>query len=164
MTSMKVGAAGKALFREWEGLELEEYLDSGGAPTIGIGHLLTRSERLSGKIILQGQSVRYRNGLTVEQCLDLLDQDLAPAERAVNAGVRVALNQNQFDALVSFTFNVGDSAFANSTLLKELNAGHYDQVPVQLRRWVKDNGKVVKGLIKRREKEIELWNRAPANR
>lgn len=164
MTSMQVGAAGKALFREWEGLELEEYLDSGGAPTIGIGHLLTRSERLSGKIILQGQSVRYRNGLTVQQCLDLLDQDLAPAEQAVNAGVRVALNQNQFDALVSFTFNVGDSAFANSTLLKELNAGHYDQVPVQLRRWVKDNGKVVKGLIKRREKEIELWNRAPANR
>ena len=163
MTSMQVGAAGKALFREWEGLELEEYLDSGGAPTIGIGHLLTRSERLSGKIILQGQSVRYRNGLTVQQCLDLLDQDLAPAEQAVNAGVRVALNQNQFDALVSFTFNVGDSAFRNSTLLRQLNAGHHDPVPVQLRRWVKDNGKVVQGLIKRREKEIELWNRPPAS-
>ena len=90
MTSMKVGAAGKALFREWEGLELEEYLDSGGAPTIGIGHLLTRSERLSGKIILQGQSVRYRNGLTVEQCLDLLDQDLAALESITPADIQAA--------------------------------------------------------------------------
>ena len=163
MANMQVGAAGKALFRDWEGLELHAYPDSGGAPTIGIGHLLTRSERLSGKIILKGEVLRYRNGLTLQQCLDLLDQDLGPAEQAVNAGVRVALNQNQFDALVSFTFNVGDSAFRNSTLLRQLNAGHHDQVPVQLRRWVKDNGKVVQGLIKRREKEIELWNRPPAS-
>jgi lysozyme len=163
MANMRVGTAGKALFKEWEGLELEEYLDSGGAPTIGIGHLMTRSERMSGKIIIKGQPVRYRNGLTVEQCLDLLDQDLAPAEQAVNAGVTVALNQNQFDALVSFTFNVGDHAFRSSTLLQELNAGRHDQVPHQLRRWIRDNGKVVKGLINRREKEIELWNRPPAN-
>lgn len=159
MLNMQVGKSGKALFQEWEGLELNEYLDSGGAPTIGIGHLMTRSERMSGKIIIKGTSVAYRNGLTAQQCLDLLDQDLDPAENTVNSAVTVALNQNQFDALVSFTFNVGDSAFRSSTLLKVLNAGHYDQVPGQLARWVHDNGKVVKGLVNRRNKEIELWNR-----
>lgn len=159
MANMQVGQSGKKLFQEWEGLELEEYLDSGGAPTIGIGHLMTRSERMSGKIMINGKGVVYRNGLTAQQCWDLLDQDLDFAEASVNSMVTVPLNQNQFDALVSFIFNVGESAFRNSTLLKVLNAGHFDQVPVQLRRWIRDNGKVVKGLVNRREKEIVLWNR-----
>jgi lysozyme len=78
----------------------------------------------------------------------------------VNESVTVPLNQNQFDALVSFSFNVGDNAFRGSTLLKLLNQGQYDQVPAQLRRWVRDNGHVVQGLINRREKEIVLWNTA----
>jgi lysozyme len=135
-----------------------EYLDSGGAPTIGIGHLLTRSERTSGKIVIGGQSFDYRDGLTEQQCWDLLDQDLDGAESAVNGAVTVPLNQNQFDALVSFTFNVGDGAFRGSTLLKLLNQGRYAEVPTQLRRWVRDNGHVVQGVINRREKEIVLWS------
>jgi lysozyme len=155
---MQVGQRGKNLFKEWEGLITHEYLDSGGAPTIGIGHLLTRSERTSGKIVIKGQALDYRNGLTEQQCWDLLDQDLEGAERAVNEAVTVPLNQNQFDALVSFTFNVGDGAFRGSTLLKLLNQVQYDQVPTQLRRWIMDNGHVVQGLINRREKEITLWN------
>ena len=156
--AMQVGPHGKMLFKEWEGLVPHEYLDSGGAPTIGIGHLLTRSERTSGKIILRGQSLDYRNGFTEQQCWDLLDQDLDGVERTINDAVKVPLNQNQFDALVSFAFNVGDNAFRDSTLLKLLNQGQYDQVPAQLRRWVRDNGHVVQGLINRREKEIVLWN------
>lgn len=158
MANMQVGQSGKKLFQEWEGLELNEYLDSGGAPTIGVGHLMTRSERMSGKIIINGKGVVYRKGLTVQQCWDLLDQDLDSAEASVNSMVKVPLNQNQFDALVSFVFNVGNNAFRDSTLLKVLNAGHFDQVPTQLRRWIRDNGKIVKGLINRREKEISLWN------
>jgi lysozyme len=158
MANMQVGQSGKKLFQEWEGLELNEYLDSGGAPTIGVGHLMTRSERMSGKIIINGKGVVYRKGLTVQQCWDLLDQDLDSAEACVNSMVKVPLNQNQFDALVSFVFNVGNNAFRDSTLLKVLNAGHFDQVPTQLRRWIRDNGKIVKGLINRREKEISLWN------
>lgn len=156
--SMTVGQSGKNLFKEWEGLVTHVYLDSGGEPTIGIGHLLTRSERTSGKIIIQGQAVSYQNGLTEQQCWELLDQDLDGAEKAVNEAVTVPLSQNQFDALVSFVFNVGTGAFRGSTLLKLLNQAQYNQVPAQLRRWVRDNGKVVQGLVNRREKEIALWN------
>jgi lysozyme len=155
---MGVGEKGKNLFKEWEGLVLSEYPDSGGAPTIGVGHLLTRSERTSGKIVIGGETIRYRDGLTEQQCWDLLDQDLDVVERAVNEAVAVLLNQNQFDALVSFAFNVGEGAFRGSTLLKLLNQGQYDQVPAQLRRWIRDNGRVVQGLVNRREKEITLWN------
>lgn len=156
--SMQVGQNGKNLFREWEGLVTHEYPDSGGAPTIGIGHLLTRSERTSGKIVINGAPFDYRDGLTEQQCWDLLDQDLDVAERAVNEAVSAALNQNQFDALVSFAFNVGEGAFRGSTLVKLLNQGQYNEVPAQLRRWVRDNGQIVQGLVNRREKEIALWN------
>jgi lysozyme len=89
---------------------------------------------------------------------DLLSQDVKPAEQSVNNGVKVSLNQNQFDALVSFTFNVGGGAFSSSTLLKVLNQGQYDQVPDQLRRWTKSGGRTVQGLVNRRENEIKLWN------
>lgn len=156
--AMHVGPRGKNLFKEWEGLVTHEYLDSGGAPTIGIGHLLTRSERTSGKITIGGQALDYRNGLTEQQCWALLDLDLAGSEAVVNDAVKVSLNQNQFDALVSFVFNVGDGAFRSSTLLRLLNEGQPDQVPAQLQRWVMDNGHVVQGLVNRRNKEIALWN------
>lgn len=156
--AMQVGNSGKQLFKLWEGLETHEYLDSGGAPTIGIGHLLTRSERSSGKIMIDGVAVHYRDGLTEDQCWALLDQDLDGVEQCVSDAVKVALTQNQFDALVSFTFNVGNGAFLGSTLLKLLNNGKYDDVPAQLRRWNKDNGHVVRGLVNRREKEVDLWN------
>jgi lysozyme len=87
---MQVDQRGKDLFKEWEGLVTHEYLDSGGAPTIGIGHLLTRSERTSGKIVIQGQALDYRNGLTEQQCWDLLGQDLVvhPLNHWYNLGHR----------------------------------------------------------------------------
>jgi lysozyme len=141
----------------WEGLKQQVYLDSGGAPTIGIGHRLTRYELSSGKIEGANETIRYQNGITVKQCWDILDNDLKDPEENVNRGVRVTLTQNQFDALVSFCFNVGGPAFLKSTLLNKLNSMLFQQVPEQLRRWIHDNGKVVQGLINRREKEIALW-------
>jgi len=140
-----------------EGKSLKVYLDSGGEPTIGIGHLLTLSERRSGKIVIGKTAVEYRHGLTDDQVLALCRQDIRAVARVVNRGVKVSLNQNQFNALVSLTFNIGDTGFLESTLLRLLNMGRYSDVPAQLRRWKYDNGQVVQGLINRREKEIRLW-------
>lgn len=155
---MEVSENGKQKIKEWEGSRSRAYRDAGGKLTIGVGHLLNKSELASGKIWIRGEAVRFATVLSEQQILDLLGQDLAGAEQAVNDGVEVNLNQNQFDALVSFCFNVGGGAFKNSTLLRLLNQGRYEAVPDQLRRWVRCNGEVVKGLIHRREHEIALWN------
>ncbi len=155
---MQMSQNGRKKLAAWEGFRAAAYRDAGGQLTIGVGHLLTKSELASGKIRIQGAAVRYAAGLTEEQVMDLLSQDLAGVEEAVNDSVAVELSQNQFDALVSFCFNVGVSAFRNSTLLKLLNQGLYREVPAQWRRWVYCRGQVVPGLIGRREQEIALWS------
>ena len=154
---MQMSEKGKKLLAQWEGTILDVYNDAAGLPTIGVGHLLTRDELTSGKIYIQGQLVRYTNGLTPQQALDLLGQDLDKFERVVDESVTVNLSQNQFDALVSFAFNVGGGAFKDSSLLKLLNQGQYNQVPDQLQRWTRAGGRVVQGLVNRRENEIKLW-------
>ena len=155
---MKTSDHGKKQIIAWEGFEPRVYSDAAGKLTIGVGHLLTPSELSSGKIWIEGAPVRYADGLSASQILELLGQDLEGAEAAVNNGVEVELSQNQFDALVSFCFNVGAAAFRASTLLKLLNRGQYDDVPAQLRRWVHCRGEVVQGLIRRRQHEIALWS------
>lgn len=137
-----------------EGCKQEVYLDAGGKPTIGVGHLLTEEEIASG--LIQGKH-SYGEGLTYDQCIDILAEDVDRFEDAVNDLVEVDLTQSQFDSLVSLCFNIGRSAFANSTLLKVLNQGRFKAVPAQFRRWRKVNGKTVHGLVSRREREIELW-------
>lgn len=134
------------------------YKDSGGAPTIGYGHLLTKSERTTNTITINGEEVDYTNGLTEEQAEELLAQDVDWAERCVRENTKVNLDQCQFDALVSFVFNVGCGAYRSSTLLERLNSKEFEDVPNQLMRWVYDNGKKVDGLINRREKEVAVWN------
>ena len=146
---MKFSEHGLNLLKEWEGCILHIYKDAAGLPTIGIGHLLTKEEKIGNK---------YANGITEEEALQILAKDVVPAENAVNSHVSVQLSQNQFDALVSFTFNCGVGAFANSTLLKVLNAGNYNEVPAQLMRWTKAGGKTCDGLVTRRKNECNLWN------
>jgi lysozyme len=142
-----------------EGDSHRAYQDTRGFWTIGVGHCLTRDELTSGKITVAGVSVIWRNGLTENQLQCLLLQDLGYATAAVNSLITVPLTQYEFDALVSFTFNVGIEAFRNSTLRRLLNAGYYDDVPTQLRRWVHNHdGSICRGLVARREREIELWN------
>ena len=160
--NMKVSENGKKKLAEWEGVELNVYRDVAGLPTIGVGHLLTKDELSSGKITLNGAPVKYATGMTQQQVMDLLAQDLAKFEKTVNECVTVSLNQNQFDSLVAFSFNVGPDAFKSSTLLKVLNQKQFADVPNQLRRWVHSGGQVSKGLINRREKEIELWSASAA--
>lgn len=146
-----------------EGWENHAYPDSAGYLTIGVGHKLTRSELSSGKLLITGlPTIRWQEGLTDAQVEALLRQDLLRFEAAVvelNILAPVPFSQPQFDAMVAFAFNVGVSAFRNSTLWKRVVNGQFGDVPTQMRRWVHAGGKYVQGLANRREKEIELWSK-----
>lgn len=163
---MQISKAGIEFLKFVEGFKRHEYPDVEGNPTIGVGHLLTRSELMSGKILIASITastyVKYKDGLTDNQVNDLLAMDIKWADVSVNSYVKVVLEQHHFDTLVSFCFNVGGEAFRNSTLLKFLNAGVYDAIPAQLQRWTKTrvHGKLVdsQGLINRRAYECQLWN------
>ena len=154
---MRMSDHGRELLTEWEGSRNEVYHDVAGLMTIGVGHFLTKDEITSGKILILGESIKYHDGLTSLQIDRLLTQDLAGSEGAINSGVNVALNQNQFYALVSFVFNVGRQAFYQSTLRKVLNDGKFTKVPEQFRRWNRAGGKIVPGLVNRRENEVRLF-------
>jgi lysozyme len=155
---MKISDHGLKLLAKWEGDILHVYKDVAGYKTIGIGHLLTKSELSTGLIKIEGINVPYLNDITEKQSLDLLSQDVGESEDTVSKHVTLVLSQNQFDCLVSFTFNCGDAAFVGSTLLKILNQGKFDQIPDQLIKWDHAGGKVCDVLIGRRESEIKLWN------
>jgi lysozyme len=163
---MKLSAAGISAIEEREGTKAQMYLDQAGLPTIGVGHLLTKSELSSGKILFEDQAVAWHLGLAPARIAQLFARDSAWAEETVNAAVRVPLTQNQYDALVSFVYNIGAEAFTQPTrqpqpgctLLRLLNAGQYIEVPDQLRRWVYTHGGHVDPiLVKRRQAEAEQW-------
>lgn len=154
---MRISDEGTDHLIKIEGVKKYQYLDSAGFPTIGVGHLLTKDEISSGKIHIGKDIVHYRNGLSDDQVEKLLIQDLKRFMAAVNENVSVHITQSQFDALVSFSFNIGVDAFLKSTLLRKLNNSDYEEVPRQMRRWNKSAGKILTGLKIRREKEIALW-------
>ncbi|RVU84851.1 hypothetical protein EOL70_09620 [Leucothrix sargassi] len=139
------------------------YDDQAGLPTIGVGHLLKKSELSSGKISLSdGSVIDFRKGKITDRDVErLLADDLTPREKAVDDLVKVPLSQEQFDALVHFVFNVGTGAFRKSTLLKRINTGDFDAVPAEIRKWniVTIGGKkqVSRGLANRREIECAMW-------
>jgi lysozyme len=95
--------------------------------------------------------------ITAQQAETFLKQDLQEAESAVNQLVKVALNENQFSALVSFVFNLGGGALGESTLLRQLNAGHYLEAANQFLRWTYAGGQQLPGLVRRREAERQLF-------
>jgi lysozyme len=139
-----------------EGVRKNAYRDVAGLLTIGVGHLLTRSELSSGKLRIGIDVVRWDKGITDSQCRVLLEQDLDVAEAAVSRDDH-GLTDAQFDALVSFVFNVGVTAYEHSTLRRKLLAGDLDAVPAQMRRWNRAGGVVVPGLMRRRMEEASLW-------
>ena len=145
--SRTYGPRGLALTKAFESCRLVPYKDGGGVWTDGWGN-----------------THRVVPGITISQ--DKADTDLGmnvvDAVDTVNDYATVALTQNQFDALVDFTFNCGAGAFKTSTLLRKLNAGDYDGACAELTRWNKDNGQVVAGLSRRRAAEQELFNRSDA--
>lgn len=137
-----INSAGLALIKESEGLKLEPYLDTGKVWTCGYGHT---------------KGVTEFTHCTPEIAESWLEADLQQAEEAVSRLVSVRLTDNQFAALVCFVFNEGETQFAHSTLLRKLNEGGYDLVPACLKAWVFDNGKIIKGLVSRRNAEATLW-------
>jgi lysozyme len=145
------------LLKVWEGSRSQAYQDVAGLFTIGVGHLLTEDELDSGILYIDEQEVEWHGGLTEDDIVALLAQDLIPRENVVTNLVEVPLEQRQFDTILSFVFNIGERAFKNSTLLRVINQGLFEQVPGQLMRWNKAAGRVVAGLNNRRRNEVSLW-------
>lgn len=133
-----------------EGLRLVAYPDPGskdGKP-VTIGYGTTR---------INGNPIKLGTTITKDQAEKYLIADLTVFAAKVAALIKVPVTDAQFGALVSLAYNIGLDAFAKSTLLRILNAGDYAGVPAQFRRWNKNDGKVMKGLVNRREREIKMW-------
>lgn len=144
---MKTSEWGRKFIERFEGLYLHTYDDGVGVATIGYGHTTSAG----------GPKVTWGQTITKEEVDKLLADDLGRVEKDVERLVKVPLNQNQFDALVSFHFNTG--GLGRSTLLKKLNKGDYDSVPSELMKWNKGGGKVMAGLTTRRTEEGKLFTK-----
>ena len=138
----KIGSKGLEMIKHFEGLELKAYQCAAGVWTIGYGHT---------KGIQPGMVI------TEETANDMLVEELEEYENYINSMVNCPLSQNQFDALVSWVYNLGPANLQASTLLKVLNAGDYAGVPAQIKRWNKAGGKVLEGLTRRRQAEADLF-------
>ena len=154
---------GLKFIMQWEGFRKKAYLDAAGLVTIGYGHLLTKSEISSGKLIVGKKQILYKSGISDSISEKLLMQDVKLAEDVVIRRVKVKLTQDQFDSLVSLVYNIGQTAFKNSTLLKVLNKKKYDEVPSQMQRWIYAAGKIVVGLVTRRDEEALIFSRIALN-
>lgn len=136
-----LSAAGVAALIQHEANVKTVYLDPVGIPTVCVGHTASVTRDDLGKT--------YSGAM----CADLLRQDTSAAQSAVRRGVKVPITQSQYDALVSFTFNVGNAAFLNSTLLRRINAGECKALLSEFQKWTKARGKFLRGLLKRRTDE-----------
>lgn len=145
--SMSVSNKGVDLICEFEGKRLAAYDDGVGIWTIGFG------------TIKYPNGVRVKKGdtCTLDQAKEYMRHDLIEFEHTVNISVKVPLNQNQFDALVSLAYNIGSSAFKSSTLVKKLNTGDYQGAADQFNVWVNAGGKRMQGLVNRRDREKLLF-------
>jgi lysozyme len=146
MTTRKITQDGLDFIQDVEGCKLFAYLDTGGVWTIGVGH--------TGPEVVKGLTC------SMEQALQWLKEDSEEAQEAVRQSVDGLLTQNQFNALVSFVFNVGVNAFKKSTMLKLINKGDFDGAAKEFPKWNKDNGKEVLGLSKRRILEQSVFEKA----
>jgi len=145
--ALKTGKKGLELIKKFEGCRLTAYKCPANVWTIGFGHT---------KGVTEGQTI------TKAQAEEFLKSDLKVYEGYVNKYVEVKLNQNQFDALVSFTYNCGPGNLKKSLLLTKLNDGDYKGAANEFPRWNKAGGKVLNGLVKRRKAEQELFLTFPS--
>ena len=132
------------LIKRFEGFSPTVYFCPAGYPTIGYGHVVKKGEDFSA-------------GITQDEAEKLLRIDAQIAERAVLRLITVPLTDGQFDALVSFTYNLGSGALQRSTLRRVINRQNHSNVPSQLMRWVWAGGRKLRGLVKRRKAEGVLY-------
>ena len=131
------------LIKQYEGLRLKKYDDGVGFMTIGYGHKILPNETY--------------DEITESDADAILRKDLQSAEKCVNASVKGNITQGQFDALCSFSFNLGCAALGKSTLLAHVNAGDDLAAAQEFGKWIHGGGKVMPGLVKRRQAEMELF-------
>lgn len=154
---MEITKEAKDFIKKEEGLVLHVYKDVAGLDTIGYGHLLTAEDKRNRVFV---------DGITQEQADQLFDADVKVAADEILKLVKVPITPGQLAALLSFTFNLGSSALAQSTLLKKLNSGDYKGAADEFVRWNKardpKTNKLVEnaGLTKRRKAEVALWNQS----
>jgi lysozyme len=145
---MEVNKAGKDLIKRFEGCKLKAYKCPSLLWTIGYGNTFYED----GTKVKEGDVITQERA---EQLFDLIVEDFA---KKVKQLVKQDLTDNNFSAIVSFTFNVGIGNLQKSTLLKKVNANPKDKtIPAEFRKWVRANGEVLKGLVKRREAEAKLY-------
>lgn len=118
---------------------------------------LFRRSQCSHHCLWQNKNVKLGDTCTKQQAEEWLTEEIKEYETYVEDAVKLPLNQNQFDALVSWTYNLGPTNLNSSTMLKKLNAGEYEDVPEQIKRWNKAGGKVLEGLVRRRKAEALLF-------
>lgn len=146
---MKLGSKGLELIKSFEGFYSKPYLDPIGIPTIGYGATYYPNKK---KVTMKDKP------LTEKEASDLLKEMMITYENDVKRLVKRELNQNQFDALVSFTYNLGGTNLGKSTLLKKVNANPCDKtIKDEFLKWNKAGGKVLNGLTRRRNAEAELY-------
>ena len=149
-STMKISEIGLELIKKYEGFYSKPYLCPAGVPTIGYGLTYYPSDRR--KVTLKDKPI------TKDIATAMLKEVLSIYEGEVKKQVKATLNQNQFDALVSFTYNLGGTNLSKSTLLKKVNANPNDpSISSEFIKWNKAGGKVLAGLSKRRKEEAELY-------
>lgn len=146
-----VTEAGLNLIKRFEGFSHTIYICPAGYPTIGYGHL-----------VLEHEQDQFATGITQAEATELLRKDVRIAERAVLRLISVPLTDGQFDALVSFTFNLGAGALQRSTLRRKVNRGEHEGIPSELMKWVWAAGKKLPGLVRRRKAEALAYSLRPA--
>ena len=140
----QISENGLALIRTFEGYSPFIYKDSAGLDTIGYGHLVVKGDNIPEPLL-------------PEDANKILLKDTEKAVKGLNKYTHVTLKQNQADSLISFTYNVGVGSLSKSTLVKKVNEEKHEEVPNQFMRWVRAGGKVIKGLVTRRETEANLY-------
>lgn len=147
--TLKISEKGIALIKDAEGFSAKPYQDVAGYWTIGYGHKILETD----DIYPYGE----KNLITNEEAENILLRDISWAERCVNANVSAPLTQNQYDALISFVYNVGCGNFEQSMMLKLINDGDFETASEEFKRWVYSKGRYIAGLENRRTKERQTF-------